>query len=81
MTDPTSGMTPPENSSEQTPPASVPVAPVEDVTTGEAAPLAADAGLAAQAPHKPARTESPLNASQRFAAVVSGEFDAEEEAP
>jgi 23S rRNA pseudouridine2605 synthase len=81
MTEPTSGMTPPEPSSEQTPPAAVPIAPVEDVTTGEAVPLAADAGLAAQAAHKPARTESPLNASQRFAAVVSGEFDAEEEAP
>lgn len=78
MTEPTSGMTPPESSSEHDP---APVAPVEDVNAGEAAPQPAEAAQPAPTGRQGARAQAPLDASQRFAAVVSGEFDADEEAP
>jgi 23S rRNA pseudouridine2605 synthase len=82
MTEQNSGLTPPEDHSE--PAATAPAASdalADAAATAEAAPAAAQAGAPAGGGRKPQSADLPVDASQRFAAVVSGEFDADEEAP
>lgn len=71
------GMTPPESGpdADQTVPPAVAPVPSGAQDTSEADP-------AQQPPRKPARGAAPpVDAGQRFAAVVSGEFDADEDQP
>lgn len=78
MTESTPGMTPSDNAGEPALPPQEADAPAP--AAAEAAPApAADEGRAAS--RKPQRAPQAVDAGQRFAAVVSGEFDADEEAP
>jgi 23S rRNA pseudouridine2605 synthase len=78
MTEPTPGPTPPDTAAAQPLP-EAPQAPAE-VATGESAAGAPAAGQRRGAGS--ARAPQPAaDAGQRFAAVVSGEFDADEETP
>lgn len=80
MTEPIPAATPPEPHSEASASAPIPRAdPLEPVTEAGMMAAAEPAnGPAARAPH---HTPSAVDAGQRFAAVVSGEFDADEETP
>lgn len=76
MTESTPGMTPPDNAGE-------PALPQQEADTQ--APASAEAGPAPTTDEgrarKPQRAPQAADAGQRFAAVVSGEFDADEEVP
>ncbi len=82
MTEPTPGVTPPENDSDSRAPAPVrtaePVEPGQETTRGVAEEAPRQPAAVPKAPAEPPET---LDAGQRFMAVVSGEFDADEEAP
>lgn len=82
MTEQTPGATPPENTGEvETPAGLAAVQPAEDdAAEGDAGPATA-AESAAKPGRKPPRPAQTVDAGQRFAAVVSGEFDADEEVP
>ena len=83
MTEPTPGAMPPETDSETHAPA--PLQALEPAVAGTgAAPETAVAEEPAHkpvAPRKPQHSPQAADAGQRFAAVISGEFDADEEAP
>jgi len=83
MTEPMPGVTPPEPDSDTHVPAPVQLA--ETVEPGEqTAPAGAEAEDRAARPaaaRKPHPAPAAVDAGQRFAAVISGEFDADEEAP
>lgn len=83
MTEQTPGVTPPEPDSDTHAPvpvqSTVTVEPAEDTATAGAE--AEDRTARPPAARKPHPTPPVVDAGQRFAAVVSGEFDADEEAP
>ncbi len=80
MTEPTTGTTSPDHEGEQALPREAHDSPASAESEGGAEAGAAPAGGEGRG-RKPQRAPQAADAGQRFAAVVSGEFDAEEEAP